>query len=75
MIALCFIYAFACLIYISRTLLDVLFCVPVIGEGALKINDILKFYSKLLFLGKLLRVITGDFFLGNMMVATECKSG
>lgn len=37
-IALSFINAFACLIYISRTLLDVLFGVPVIGEVALNIN-------------------------------------
>lgn len=40
-IALCFIYALAFLIYISRTLLDVLFWLPVIGEGALKIYFIL----------------------------------
>lgn len=44
MIALGFIYALACLIdYLSRTLMDVLFCVSVIGEEALKIGEILQF--------------------------------
>lgn len=37
---LCILFmAPACLINISRTLFDVLFCLPVIGEWALKIND------------------------------------
>lgn len=42
-ITLYFVYALACLIYISRTFLDLLFCLPVTGEGELRILYILQF--------------------------------
>lgn len=41
-IALCFIYVLVCLTCTSRTILNVLFYIPVIGERALKINGILQ---------------------------------